>query len=117
MQKAQAIALAGLFLAVVSVGLTAWAVFGRVEPLGIPFDSPQKVAYYRWTVALIVLAGLSGAFAVVLALWANQQALRTRWLSMGVAMLGAGGVLEAGFFLLVLTGLCGFPVLWGYCQG
>jgi hypothetical protein len=113
----------GLFFAIISVGLTAWAVFGRVEPLGIPFDAPEKVKYYRWTIALILLAGASAASAVVLGMQAKQRALNARWVGVGVSLVGVGvslvgggGLAVAGFFLLILIGLCGPAVLWGHCQ-
>lgn len=98
------------------MGLTAWAVFWRVEPLGIPFDAPEKVEYYRWTTALILLAGPSGASAIVLGLQAKRRALAALWVGVGALLAGGGGLEGAGFFLLTLIGLCGPSVLWGNCQ-
>ena len=114
MSKTELRLTAGIVLGIISVALTAWAVFWRVE---VPFDAPEKLAYYRLTIGAIITAAALGTVAVVLGLRDGPADLRGGLLKTAVLVFGGGGLIEALFFLLVLTGLCGPAVLWGYCQG
>lgn len=98
-------------LGIASLALPILAFFGAEEPLGVPFDHPSRIAYYRQTVLASFLGIVSGLAAVLLGRGSTVTFLKLVVIGLGVA--GAGVSL---LLLLTLTGLCGPTVLWGSCD-
>ncbi|MDO8484754.1 MAG: hypothetical protein Q7S35_07385, partial [Candidatus Limnocylindrales bacterium] len=87
------------------------AFIGVEEPLGVPFDHPSRVAYYRQTVLASVLGVVSGSAAILLGRGSTAPPFKLVVIGLGVAGTGVSSLL-----LLTLVGLCGPAVLWGSCN-
>ena len=105
------LAVSGIALGLVSMVLPWVALSGLTEPLGVAFDHPERVSYYRQFVSLNILGAVAGLAALLLGGWAMSS--RLRYVS---AALGAVGLVLCGLFLLTVVGICGRSVLWGYCH-
>lgn len=103
--------LLAVVLGLVSLALPLVAFVGLEEPLGVPFDHPVRVAYYRQTVLAFVLGAVFGLAALLLGRKSPTQLLKIPSI-----VLGAGGLVISLLLLLVLVGLCGPTVLWGLCK-
>ncbi|MDO8749672.1 MAG: hypothetical protein Q7K03_00790 [Dehalococcoidia bacterium] len=104
--------LAALALGLAVLGLVACALFFTItEPVGVPFDAPERISYYRQAAMLLVSAvGLA-----ISGLVTGRAALPSR-LAYAALALGVVGIAAGGLLLLALVGLCGPTVLWGYCN-
>lgn len=104
--------LAALALGLAVLGLVAFALFFTItEPLVVPFDAPERISYYRQATMLLV----SAVVLAIAGLVTGRVALPSR-LAYASLALGGIGIAAGGFLLLVLVGICGPTVLWGYCS-
>ena len=111
MRSPSLIGLVAVVLGVASLALPLVAFVAVEEPLGVPFDDPGRVAYYRQTVLALVLGVALGLAALLL----GRRSL-AKLIKIPSIVLGTGGLVISLLLLLVLVGLCGPIVLWGLCK-
>lgn len=98
-------------LALLSVCAPFLALFGPTEPVGVAFDHPARIGYYRQIVLSLGVGIVLGISVLVL-----RRRTAPAWIRYLSVTLGLAGIAVGMLALLTLVGLCGPTVLWGYCQ-
>jgi hypothetical protein len=110
-QHLQRRSLVGPLAVILGLVCLSLPVLAFLEPVGVPFDHPVRVAYYLGTVAAFIVGSLLGLAALILGMKSA-----TLLFKLPSIMLGAGGIIVNLLLLQILIGLCGPTVLWGSCN-
>ena len=111
MRSRRSLGILAVILGLASLVLPLVAFGVLQEPLGVPFDHPAKVSYYRQIVLAFTLGVVLGIAALIIGRKSTVQLLKLT--SIG---LGAGGGIVSLFLLLIVVMICGPTVLWGSCN-
>jgi hypothetical protein len=102
------------YTAWLAVLVTVLGVLGIVAPLWtVVFSDSTSVSHTRLTV-LALYFGIGAGLAILVFGWSHALAA-PRYMFL-VAVLGVLDIMVAGYFLWLITSLCGTTVLWGDCQ-